>query len=88
VDITNYLGKSAPTVPVSFTKKDLILYAIGIGCTELNFVYVSEIIIPFNIAAMKTLPISLHFLLILLFLALRELVRTCLGSHRLQWPRL
>lgn len=40
VDITKYLGKTAPTVTVSFTKKDLILYAIGIGCTELNFVYV------------------------------------------------
>jgi hypothetical protein len=39
-DVTKYLGKEAPTVSVSFNKRDLILYAVGIGCSELNFVYV------------------------------------------------
>jgi len=57
VDITKHIGQTAPTVPVSFNRKDLILYAIGIGCQELNFVYENS---P-NFSAFPTYPIVLGF---------------------------
>jgi acyl dehydratase len=57
VDITKYLGKTAPTVPVSYTRKDLILYAIGIGCQDLNYVYENH---P-QFCAFPTYPIVLGF---------------------------
>lgn len=57
VDITKHIGKTSPTVKVSFNKRDLILYAVGIGCNELNFVYENSK----NFAAFPTYPIVLAF---------------------------
>ena len=42
---------------VSYNKRDLLTYAIGIGCTELNFVYENN---P-GFAAFPTYPIVLGF---------------------------
>jgi acyl dehydratase len=50
------LGQESSTT-VSFNRKDLILYAIGIGCTELDFVY--ELSPKF--AAFPTYPLVLGF---------------------------
>jgi len=57
VDVTKHIGQTAPTVQVSFNKRDLILYAIGIGSTDLNFVYENS---P-NFSAFPTYPIVLGF---------------------------
>jgi len=57
VDVTKYIGKSSSTEKVSYNKKDIILYAIGIGCTELNFVYENS---P-NFSIFPTYPIVLGF---------------------------
>jgi 3-hydroxyacyl-CoA dehydrogenase/3a,7a,12a-trihydroxy-5b-cholest-24-enoyl-CoA hydratase len=38
MNVNSYLGQEASTT-VSYNKKDLILYSLGIGCTELPFVY-------------------------------------------------
>jgi hypothetical protein len=56
LDVTQYIGKEASTT-VSYNRKDLILYAVGIGCTELPFVYENA---P-GFSAFPTYPIVLSF---------------------------
>jgi len=56
-DISSFIGKASPDIKVSFNKRDLILYALGIGCDDLNFVYENS---P-NFAAFPTYPIVLGF---------------------------
>jgi len=57
VDVTKFVNQPPQHINVSFNKKDLILYAIGIGCTELNFVYENSA----GFAAFPTYPIVLSF---------------------------
>eukprot|EP01125_Pyxidicula_operculata_P006349 TRINITY_DN2203_c0_g1_i1.p1 TRINITY_DN2203_c0_g1~~TRINITY_DN2203_c0_g1_i1.p1 ORF type:complete len:292 (-),score=68.20 TRINITY_DN2203_c0_g1_i1:134-1009(-) len=56
MDVTEYLGKET-TAQVSYTRRDLILYAIGIGCDELRYVYENES----DFAAFPTYPFVLGF---------------------------
>jgi len=56
-DVTKFINLTSPTILVNYTRRDLILYAIGIGCDELNFVYENS---P-NFAAFPTYPIVLSF---------------------------
>ena len=56
VDLNQFLGKTN-TISVSYNKKDLILYALGIGCSELNWVYENDA----GFAAFPTYPIVLSF---------------------------
>eukprot|EP01126_Amoeba_proteus_P013340 TRINITY_DN15652_c0_g1_i3.p1 TRINITY_DN15652_c0_g1~~TRINITY_DN15652_c0_g1_i3.p1 ORF type:complete len:284 (+),score=50.42 TRINITY_DN15652_c0_g1_i3:74-853(+) len=56
MDVSKYIGQESSTT-VSYCRKDLILYAIGIGSTDLPFVYENA---P-NFAAFPTYPIVLGF---------------------------
>jgi len=56
LDITRYIGQESSTT-VSYNRKDLILYAVGIGCNDLPFVYENA---P-GFAAFPTFPIILPF---------------------------
>jgi len=56
LDVTRYIGQESSTT-VSYNRKDLILYAVGIGCTELPFVYENA---P-GFAPFPTFPIILPF---------------------------
>jgi len=56
LNVEKYIGQEASTT-VSYNKKDLILYAVGIGCTELPFVYENA---P-GFAPFPTYPIVLSF---------------------------
>ena len=56
VETEGYLNKWVEQ-KVSYNKRDLLTYAIGIGCTELNFVYENN---P-GFAAFPTYPIVLGF---------------------------
>lgn len=56
VDTEQYLNKWAEQ-KVGYNKRDLLTYAVGIGCTELNFVYEND---P-DFAAFPTYPIVLGF---------------------------
>eukprot|EP01047_Picozoa_sp_COSAG01_P034937 COSAG01_NODE_2649_length_7312_cov_218.427977_7_plen_300_part_00 len=56
LETARYLGPR-PEIPVSFTRKDLITYAVGIGCEEMRFLYeVDRAFEPF-----PTFPLSLPF---------------------------
>lgn len=56
VDVRGFLGKGS-SIPVSYTKRDLILYALGIGCDELRYVYEDND----SFAAFPTYPFVLSF---------------------------
>jgi len=56
LDITKHIGQESGTT-VSYNRKDLILYAVGIGCSELPFVYEHAA----GFAAFPTFPIILPF---------------------------
>jgi peroxisomal enoyl-CoA hydratase 2 len=56
MDIQPLLNQPA-TVAVSYNRRDLITYAVGIGCDELRFVYEND---P-DFAAFPTYPIVLGF---------------------------
>jgi len=56
VSLNEHIGKSA-SAKVSYNTRDLILYAIGIGCNDLKYVYEND---P-NFAPFPTYPIVLHF---------------------------
>lgn len=56
VSVVNDIGKSS-TTKVSYNTRDLILYAIGIGCDELKFVYENDT----DFAPFPTYPIVLGF---------------------------
>lgn len=55
-DISGLIGQSA-TVECSYNRRDLITYAVGIGCDELNFVYEND----GDFAAFPTYPFVLGF---------------------------
>jgi acyl dehydratase len=57
VNGADYLTTEWDTIPVSYNRRDLITYAVGIGCTELPFIY--ELNPAF--AAFPTYPIVLAF---------------------------
>jgi acyl dehydratase len=57
VNGADYLTTEWDTIPVSYNRRDLITYAVGIGCTELPFVYELN---P-SFAAFPTYPIVLAF---------------------------
>eukprot|EP00211_Chloroparvula_japonica_P017725 CAMPEP_0119135034 /NCGR_PEP_ID=MMETSP1310-20130426/18511_1 /TAXON_ID=464262 /ORGANISM="Genus nov. species nov., Strain RCC2339" /LENGTH=300 /DNA_ID=CAMNT_0007125885 /DNA_START=62 /DNA_END=964 /DNA_ORIENTATION=+ len=56
VQLGEYIGKEA-TTKVSYNRRDLIVYATGIGCTELHFVYENDT----DFAAFPTFPFVLPF---------------------------
>lgn len=56
VETEGFLNKWA-VQKVSYNKRDLLTYAVGIGCTELNFVYENAA----DFAAFPTYPIVLGF---------------------------
>lgn len=56
VETEPFIGKQTE-YPVSYNTRDLITYAIGIGCTELNWVYENNK----DFAAFPTYPIVLFF---------------------------
>jgi len=56
-DVSKYVGKTTKSTTVTYNRKDLILYAVGIGCTELPFVYENSA----DFAAFPTYPIVLGF---------------------------
>ena len=53
-DISSEFGEP---LPVSYNTRDLIIYALGIGCTELKYVYEDDM----DFAAFPTYPIVLAF---------------------------
>lgn len=55
-DISSYIGKWAEQ-PAGYTTRDLILYAVGIGCTELRYIYEND----GDFAAFPTFPLVLNF---------------------------
>jgi acyl dehydratase len=57
VNGADYLTSEWDTIPVSYNRRDLITYAVGIGCTELPFIYELN---P-GFAAFPTYPIVLAF---------------------------
>lgn len=56
VDVTEFLGKES-SIRVSYNRRDLILYALGIGCDELSYTYEGHD----DFAAFPTYPIVLNF---------------------------
>ena len=56
VDLSDFF-KEEKTVAVSYTKRDLLLYALGIGASETRFVYENDD----EFAAFPTFPIVLPF---------------------------
>lgn len=55
-DISAHLG-TKKSIPVSYTRRDLILYSLGIGATEPQFVYENDS----GFAAFPTFPMVLGF---------------------------
>jgi len=56
VSVSEFIGKSSST-KVSYNVRDLILYAVGIGCNELKFVYENDA----EFSPFPTYPIVLGF---------------------------
>ena len=56
IDVSQYLNKWVEQ-PCSFNKRDVLLYAVGIGCTELNWVYENHE----DFEVFPTFPINLLF---------------------------
>lgn len=56
-DVNEYLGKPWKEVDVTYNRRDLILYAMGIGCDEMNFIYEKSK----DFAMFPTYPLVLAF---------------------------
>lgn len=56
-DLSAYLKEEAKSIQVSYNRRQLIVYALGIGCSELRFTYEDH---P-DFAAFPTYPIVLPF---------------------------
>ena len=57
-DMQQYLDPKYSTVlPVSFNKKDLLIYAVGIGCNDEKWVYAENE----SFEMFPTFPVSLFF---------------------------
>eukprot|EP00929_Paragymnodinium_shiwhaense_P014079 TRINITY_DN121960_c0_g1_i1.p1 TRINITY_DN121960_c0_g1~~TRINITY_DN121960_c0_g1_i1.p1 ORF type:complete len:298 (-),score=78.96 TRINITY_DN121960_c0_g1_i1:189-1082(-) len=57
MDTSEFTSRAAIKVPMTYNKKDLILYSLGIGCNENQFVYEFDE----KFAAFPTYPIVLAF---------------------------
>jgi len=56
-DASSYIGKSCEPAAVSYNTRDLIIYALGIGCEEMRFVFEQNE----DFAVFPTYPIVLAF---------------------------
>jgi len=57
LDCAEFIGKTSPPIKVAYNQRDLIIYALGIGCEELRFVYENAD----NFGMFPTYPIVLGF---------------------------
>ena len=57
IDAAKYLTKDWVVQPVSYLKRDLLTYAVGIGCTELCYTYENDD----DFVAFPTYPVALLF---------------------------
>lgn len=57
MDAAQYIGNSCEPIRVTYNQRDLIIYALGIGCEEMRFVYENDD----DFAPFPTYPIVLGF---------------------------